>query len=186
MPPSRPLAPGRKTFLISTSVPDCIKRPGVDLTQIDGFGVLTVPNILSKIGINMNKWPTVKYYFWSRFLLMVGWMAVIFWASHRPSQALPVFGAWDLAVKKGGHFLAYAILAVLIYRNTERFSHGYWWAMGITAVYAMSDEFHQTFVPGRNGTPVDVVIDCLGAGAGLAVWSRYLAKSRWGQTSRAE
>jgi VanZ family protein len=32
----------------------------------------------------------------------------------------------------------------------------------ITVLYAMSDEYHQTFIPGRNGTVMDVVIDSLG------------------------
>ena len=32
----------------------------------------------------------------------------------------------------------------------------------ISLVYAVTDEFHQTFVDGRNGTPVDVLIDSIG------------------------
>lgn len=35
---------------------------GVDLTQIDGFDVLTVQTVLSEIGVNMSKWPTVKHF----------------------------------------------------------------------------------------------------------------------------
>jgi VanZ family protein len=36
-------------------------------------------------------------------------------------------------------------------------------ALGITLLYAISDEYHQTFVPGRNGTAVDVTVDMVGA-----------------------
>jgi transposase len=35
---------------------------GVDLTAIDGFGVLTAQTILAEIGYNMSKWPTVKHF----------------------------------------------------------------------------------------------------------------------------
>ena len=33
---------------------------GVDLTQIDGIDALTAHNVLCEIGLDMNKWPTVK------------------------------------------------------------------------------------------------------------------------------
>lgn len=51
----------------------------------------------------------------------------------------------------------------------------------ITLAYAATDEFHQTFVHGRNGSPVDWVID--GAGVALAwalttVWARRRVASR--------
>lgn len=36
-------------------------------------------------------------------------------------------------------------------------------AFAITVLYAVSDELHQTFTPGRHGTPVDVLIDSFGA-----------------------
>ncbi len=38
------------------------KMCGVDLTMVDGLNVLTVQSILSEIGIDMNKWPTVKHF----------------------------------------------------------------------------------------------------------------------------
>jgi VanZ family protein len=37
--------------------------------------------------------------------------------------------------------------------------------------YAISDEFHQTFVPGRSGAPRDVAIDLIGITAGLLLLS---------------
>ena len=36
-------------------------------------------------------------------------------------------------------------------------------AVAIAVAYAVTDELHQTFVPGRNGSPVDVAIDAVGA-----------------------
>ena len=103
-----------------------------------------------------------------RWLPMLAWMALIFYVSHQPSADIPQFGTWDLLVKKGSHFGAYFILAWL-----ARFALGRWdWALLLTAVYAVSDEYHQTFVPGRDGNLLDVLIDTLG---GLAAWASH----RW-------
>ena len=41
---------------------------------------------------------------------------------------------------------------------------------GIAALYAVTDEFHQLFVPGRSGQFSDVVLDSAGALAGLLYW----------------
>lgn len=100
-----------------------------------------------------------------RWLPLLICMAVIFWFSDQPKDAIMDFGTWDLLIKKGAHMLGYAGLAVAAYIATGR----YWLAWLIAVLYAMSDEFHQTFVPGRTGTPTDVLIDALGAAVGLAV-----------------
>jgi VanZ family protein len=42
----------------------------------------------------------------------------------------------------------------------------------ITVAYAISDEWHQSFVEGRHGSPVDVLIDTAGAGAAALVAAR--------------
>lgn len=112
----------------------------------------------------------------AKWLPMLLWMVIIFLASHQPADNLPLFGTWDLLVKKGGHFLAYAVLAILARRVMEGSSYPVVWALVITAVYATSDEFHQTFVLGRTGTPIDVMIDCLGGITGLAVYEGFLSK----------
>lgn len=39
----------------------------------------------------------------------------------------------------------------------------------VCAVYAVSDEVHQAFVPSRFASPWDVLLDCGGAGAGLVL-----------------
>ena len=38
--------------------------------------------------------------------------------------------------------------------------------------YAISDELHQHFVPGRLGSPLDVLIDAAGVAVGVALWRR--------------
>jgi hypothetical protein len=85
--------------------------------------------------------------------------------------------AW-FAVVKGWHATEFAILtAVLIaFLNTRRPSRrkGNALLAGlIAAVFAITDEFHQTFVPTREGTILDVLIDCVGVCAVTAVcWTR--------------
>ena len=43
----------------------------------------------------------------------------------------------------------------------------------ICVLFAASDEFHQTFVAGRTGRPLDVIIDSIGAIFGLLFYSTY-------------
>lgn len=98
-----------------------------------------------------------------RWVMLLAWMGAIFYVSGTPSNEIPDFGIVDLLVKKGSHALAYAILAVLAYRATGSNRT----ALLIAVLYAISDETHQLFVPGRNGQPLDVLIDAVGAVLGL-------------------
>src|SRR5688572_26225630 len=91
-------------------------------------------------------------------------MAVIFWLSSMSSdeEAQPV---WELILRKLGHFGGYAALAALWYwalRRSASIRVAVPTAVAIGLVYAVSDEYHQTFVPGRFGTPIDVAIDAAG------------------------
>jgi VanZ family protein len=98
-----------------------------------------------------------------RWLPLLLAMGVIFFASHQPSFDLPNFGTWDLGMKKLGHFVAYGTLALLALRAVLDGKRPYLTAILIVFFYSLSDEFHQTFIPGRNGTLVDVAIDMSGA-----------------------
>ena len=87
-------------------------------------------------------------------------------------------------VRKVGHVSEYAILAMLLWRGLRR---GTRWQMAMStlrlrselvlfiavsflcAIFAASDEFHQSFVPTRTASPVDVVIDIIGALIGLTI-----------------
>ncbi len=117
-----------------------------------------------------------KLYNW--FLTFL-WMGVIYAFSSQPSDELPYLGLYDLLVKKGGHMLGYAILAWLFSRSWEGFNFSprsvFLLAFFATVLYAISDEFHQSFVPGRHPSTVDVVIDTIGATIGL--WVRKILPS---------
>lgn len=90
---------------------------------------------------------------------MLLWMAAIFYISGQTKETIPAFGTWDLLVKKGSHFIAYAVLFWLAKLATGNPVT----ALIISVLYAMSDEYHQSFVVGRNGQWQDVIIDSLGA-----------------------
>lgn len=79
-----------------------------------------------------------------------------------------------IAIRKGGHLFEYAVMSILCYRALAngiltgqwRLSWA-WKAMAISVLYAASDEIHQSFEPTRTGSVVDVMIDSVGALAGL-------------------
>jgi VanZ family protein len=111
-----------------------------------------------------------------RWLPAILIMAVIFGFSSTPSTKLPSFGLLDFVVKKGGHMLGYGLL-VLAYWYGLRFEKRLWWlALLFAILYAMSDEFHQSFVPGRHPSWVDVLgFDGGGALIALALAYGWLA-----------
>ena len=99
----------------------------------------------------------------------LGLVIIIFIVSSQPKSDVPDFGVWDLLVKKGSHMIGYALLA----------RRHYVWALVLTALYAMTDEYHQTFVPGRGGNVWDVGVDALGATISLSLrWRQALALQR--------
>src|SRR6266542_4461530 len=113
---------------------------------------------------------------WGPAVLM---MAAIFVFSARPSTALPDFGIWDYFVKKGGHMLGYGLLALAYWRalELERGKKVLAWELAIC--YAITDEVHQIFVPGRHPSPLDVLIfDNLGAIIGLLLWGFIMMRRR--------
>ncbi len=102
-------------------------------------------------------------------------MAIIFGFSSLPSSEMPHLGVWDLIVQKGGHILGFGLLALAYWWGLRFDKRHLWLALLLTLVYAILDEFHQSFVPGRHPSWVDaLVIDGGGAviGLGLAYWVR--------------
>jgi VanZ family protein len=94
---------------------------------------------------------------------VVVWAAVIFAFSSIPSLGTGL-GTWDLVLRKLAHATVFGILALLLLRATRSATL----ALVLTGLYAVSDEIHQTFVSGRAGRPLDVLIDVTGAAIALA------------------
>ena len=112
-----------------------------------------------------------------RWIPALALMMIIFGFSSIPSREMPNFGVLDLIVKKGGHILGYSLLALANWVGF-RFNGRRWWlALLLTVVYAILDEFHQSFVPGRHPSWVDaLVID--GGAASLTLFVGWMVKKR--------
>jgi VanZ family protein len=106
-------------------------------------------------------------------------MLIIFSFSAQPSSNLPDLYWADRIVKKGGHMLGYALLAVSYWWALRFREEKQWIAWLLAFAYAVTDEFHQSLVPGRQASVWDVVIfDQLGALIALGLASRHAKQKR--------
>ena len=88
-------------------------------------------------------------------------MGVIFFLSAQPNLRTEL-GTIDLVGRKFVHAFEFGLLWFLWLRALGWRGHAPWTAAAIAIGYAISDEFHQTFVDGRQGSPRDVLIDSAG------------------------
>lgn len=97
----------------------------------------------------------------------------IFGMDLREEELLRYTQKLDHPIRKAAHMSEYAVLgmaAFLFFAGRGRKGRKcYVFSLLFSAVYAATDEIHQLFVPGRAGRCSDVVIDTLGAAAGLLV-----------------
>ena len=106
-------------------------------------------------------------------------MLVIFYFSAQPSSDLPIFGWADAIFKKGGHMIGYALLALSYWRALDYKPEKRWTVWFLAMLYAVTYEFHQSFVPGRHPSLWDVVIfDNFGALISLWFASLYRKQKR--------
>src|SRR5204863_3326868 len=92
-------------------------------------------------------------------------MGLIFLLSAQPDLNSGL-GVIDLIGRKIIHASEYALLCFLWWRALREVlpaRRAPLAALAITVAYSCTDEFHQTFVHGRHGTPVDVLIDAVGS-----------------------
>lgn len=132
------------------------------------------------------------------WLAVVVWMGVIFYLSHQSGNASShlssgitdgiiqtmetvwPFMSFDEAffhhlIRKCAHFAAYFILGILVVHALKRpFKKRLIYALLICMLYAMSDEIHQLFVPGRSGEVRDVLIDSAGAATGIGLYMLFV------------
>lgn len=132
---------------------------------------------------------------------VVIWMALIFFLSHQPGQESSELSAGitdiigslfevvfqgkldasnlSFYIRKSAHFLAYFVLSLLVIHSLRKSGlkgyRGFGLALIICVLYAITDEIHQLFIPGRSGDLRDVLIDSAGATVGIGL---YLLLSR--------
>jgi len=113
-----------------------------------------------------------------RAACVLAWMGVIFYFSNQANSnqvTEEIFGGLNYFVRKGAHLTEYAILLSLCQwfklslddppiklRPQTKFVN-LLPPFAVTVLYAMSDEWHQSFVPARSALFSDVLIDSTGA-----------------------
>ena len=137
--------------------------------------------------------------FW-RYSPIIGWMILIFIASTNtlaagntsllirplllwlfPDISEEKLGIAHFIVRKSAHFIEYAVLGYLAARafstsSSETLRRRYFpFALLLVAIYSLTDEFHQSFVPSRTGSIYDSLIDTAG---GLTVLIVYAWRRR--------
>jgi len=100
-------------------------------------------------------------------------MGVIFFLSAQPDLPHPDVGWAGRLVSSAAHALEYAVLAVLLAIALEGRPRSLLIAFLVAVLYGISDEFHQSFVPGRTPDVWDVACDAAGALAALALWAAW-------------
>jgi len=111
----------------------------------------------------------------SRFGPPLALMVLIFAFSAQPDLNSGL-GVLDTIGRKLVHMAEYGLLWWLWHRALE--TRTPLPAALITLAYAATDEYHQTFVAGRHGSPVDVLIDAAGVAAAIALYARRRASVR--------
>lgn len=86
----------------------------------------------------------------------------------------PDLNSFNYFVRKNAHFMAYLVLGLLssnaLGKNRPNSLRNALLALLICVLYAISDEVHQLFVPGRGGRATDVLIDSAGALVGIGLY----------------
>jgi len=111
------------------------------------------------------KIKTIIFYYFP----VIFWMILIFFFSGIPelksgSSSITL----EIFLRKGAHFLEYFVLACLFFRiffglKKMRMVASSVWALFLSLIYALTDEFHQSFVPGRSGNFLDILFDFFSA-----------------------
>jgi VanZ family protein len=111
------------------------------------------------------------------WLPLIGYCWLIYIQSSYPSpEELPSFEFSDKLL----HFGAYAVMGILFYRAYQTLAVRrnipllMLISMISAALYGISDEIHQSFVPSRNGSISDVIADVFGAICGVYVYNRWV------------
>ena len=136
-------------------------------------------------------------------LAVVFWMAIIFKLSAQPGEQSNILStkvttiivslaklfrpdvnvlSLNYLIRKCAHFLAYLVLGIIVLFAMRRIGlmgkQGIGFTLLLCISYAITDELHQAFVPGRTPKLLDVLIDSSGASIGIGIYV-LLVENRW-------
>ena len=106
-------------------------------------------------------------FYLNKHLPLILWCAFIYYLSSisKTADIGPTYWT-NFIAKKSAHLVEYAILAFLSYRS---FNKSKLLTLIFTLLYAVSDEWHQQFIPFRESRIRDILIDQVGALLGLCL-----------------
>jgi len=125
----------------------------------------------------MKVMPTLFYRIIRYWIPPISWMSLIFYLSSNHRVAITGTFTFDFVIFKSLHMIEYAILYFLLFRAFYSISNPstslrtnkqltinkkLFIPVLLSVLYAITDEFHQTFVPSREGRVRDVLIDTSG------------------------
>jgi len=108
------------------------------------------------------------------------WALFIFSFSSLPTNPVSEIHWKDFVVKKTAHFVIYGILTILIFRALRQSGRpkgkAALYSIVASILYGVTDEFHQSFTPGRDPKLRDVFFDALGSFSSIYIIWYYLPK----------
>lgn len=121
-----------------------------------------------------------------QILLLILWMGIIFTVSHIPSYNLPFANEQSELLRdiknNTAHVIEYGILSFLFYSVFIIFNlklnkkNIFYLAIFFSVMYAFSDEYHQSFIAGREASINDIGFDSIGAFLGAFLYKIKLKK----------
>jgi len=107
-----------------------------------------------------------------KFIPAFIWMIVIFYFSSFPTSGVVGTSTQRFLILKSFHLIEYAILAIFIYFAINHFRL----SLLISYLYALSDELHQFFTPGRTSKFTDTLIDLVGIIIGFLIYDQIIKR----------
>ncbi len=106
-----------------------------------------------------------------RWAAVVAWMGLIFYLSGQSRLPRVIPPGLPQIQDILGHFTVYAVLAVLTWRALRGAGvrRSLLWALVVTVLYSLTDEYHQSFVPNRQPDVFDLATDLAGAISALMI-----------------
>ncbi len=150
-----------------------------------------------RAGRNARRFRLVMIFAWAGLIFYLStsgfgasftrWLLYIVLDLLRVTVSAPTFEFLHLCLRKLAHVTEYAVFSLLIYAGFLETRDFEWRprlalrSIVIAGLYSLTDEYHQSFVPGRTPSLVDCGIDTAGASLATTI---VFAWDRWRQTMR--